>query len=59
MTEPQHVKWPKHPDGRSKKYGEMTAEQQRAQIKAVCERLKKDKSFIAALNAMVHDDGSA
>ena len=32
--------WPKHPDGRTKKMGEMTPEEARAVIQASCQRLK-------------------
>jgi hypothetical protein len=32
--------WPKHPDGRNKKMGEMTADERRAQWKGAADRAK-------------------
>lgn len=32
--------WPKHPDGRNKKMGEMTADERRTQWKAAADRAK-------------------
>jgi hypothetical protein len=34
--------WPKHPDGRPKKIGEMTPEEQRRHVKAACKRLEAE-----------------
>lgn len=34
--------WPKHPDGRPKKLGEMTRTEQDAQIKDSCTRLQRE-----------------
>lgn len=31
--------WPKHPDGRNKRMGEMTSEERRAQIQASAKRI--------------------
>lgn len=36
------IDWPKHPDGRNMKMGEMTPEQRRAQWKAAAERFKAE-----------------
>lgn len=34
--------WPKHPDGRPKKIGEMTFEEARDQTRIACDRLKTE-----------------
>jgi hypothetical protein len=34
--------WPRHPDGRPKKVGEMTREESRAVAEAACARLKAE-----------------
>ena len=36
------TEWPKHPDGRPMKMGEMTRDQQRVQIKASVQRVKAE-----------------
>lgn len=52
-AETRTPKWPTHPDGRNKRMGEMTREEQDAQIKASCARLKAEiesPEFGAALS---------
>ena len=34
--------WPKHPDGRPKKMGEMSADEQRRQVEASCRRIQRE-----------------
>ena len=36
------AEWPKHPDGRPMKMGEMTREQAREQTKLACKRLEAE-----------------
>lgn len=54
MDARQTTPWPKHEDGRNKRMGEMTKEEQDVQIKASCARLKAEiesPEFAAALKA--------
>lgn len=51
--------WPKHPDGRQMKLGEMTLEQRRAQVRAACRRLQKELTANAPAIAKVLADFDA
>lgn len=51
-AETKHTPWPTHPDGRNKRMGEMTLDEQREQIRASCGRLKAEiesPEFAAAI----------
>lgn len=41
-TQDKVTEWPKHPDGRNKKLGEMTRDEQREAIKPALAALKKE-----------------
>lgn len=42
MTSTPDYTWPKHPDGRNMKMGEMSREQQLAILRASCAKLKEE-----------------
>ena len=48
--------WPKHPDGRPMRFGEMTPEQRRDRAKLAIERVAKDIEANAPAIAKVLDD---
>lgn len=50
--------WPKHPDGRNMKIGEMTREQARAVAKRACRKLQNDPNFIRSLQAILEQEPS-
>ncbi len=46
--------WLKHPDGRLKKMGEMSRDEQREQMRAACDRLQREFDDPAIQENIVH-----
>jgi hypothetical protein len=51
VKEQERPEWPKHPDGRPKKMGELTKAEQAAQVKAALVKIETELSSSAAQEA--------